>query len=73
MCIDFRNRQRHVPFGIRHGAESGRPEMRAVERPITNASKGLIDGGSLPVSFHICYAGRGPRLVREMPSFCILK
>jgi hypothetical protein len=27
MCIDFRNRQRHVSFGIRHGADSGRTEM----------------------------------------------
>jgi hypothetical protein len=27
MHVDFRNRQRHVPFGIRHGAGSGQTEM----------------------------------------------
>ena len=27
MCVDFRNQQRHVSFGIRYGADSGRPEM----------------------------------------------
>ncbi len=27
MCVDFRNQQRHVSFGIRYGTDSGRPEM----------------------------------------------